>query len=168
MRTANYWIEQLELIKHPEGGYYKEVYRADENMAQESLPERYSGNRDFCASIYFLLKGDEFSSFHRLHSDEIWHFYQGTTLELFVLGDHGELMHFLLGPDLEAEEQLQLTIPRLHWFAARVQDKTSYSLAGCTVSPAFEFSDFELADRSKLIQQYPKHEKLIKTLTILL
>lgn len=165
MKTAQYWIEILELVKHPEGGYYKEVYRSDENIYKNALPSRYSGDRNVATSIYFLINGDEFSSFHRIQSDETWHFYQGTTLELLVIDDHGKLMVFKLGVDLEAGEQLQHTIPRNHWFAARVIDKGSYTLVGCTVAPGFHFDDFELAERSKLIGQFPKHKKLIEELT---
>jgi len=100
MSTAAYWISMLESVKHPEGGYYKEVYRANESIKKDALPPKYQGDRKFATSIYFLLKSDEFSCFHRIQSDETWHFYQGTTLELFVLDHHGKLMHLLLGNDL--------------------------------------------------------------------
>ena len=166
MKAARYWIEKLKLLKHPEGGYYREVYRSDENINKSALSSRYSGSRSVATSIYFLLDGDDFSCFHRLQSDETWHFYQGSTLELLVLDDHGELMVFLLGPDFEAGERLQVTISRNHWFAARVVDKQSYTLVGCTIAPGFHFNDFELADRSKLIKEFPKHEKLIEELTL--
>jgi len=165
MSAAEYWISKLELVKHPEGGYYKEVYRANESIKKDALPSRYQGDRKFATSIYFLLKSDEFSCFHRIQSNETWHFYQGTTLDLFVLNDHGKLMHLLLGKDLEADEHLQITITRNHWFAARIIKKDSFSLLGCTVAPGFHFDDFELADQSKLIRQFPRHEKLIKELT---
>lgn len=164
MKGADYWIEKLELIKHPEGGYFKEVHRSDEIVKQGALPARYNGNRTFSTSIYFLLKGDEFSSFHRIKSDETWHFYQGTTLELFVLNENSVHSH-LLGSDFENDEQLQVTIPRNHWFGGRAVNKDSYALLGCTVAPGFDFDDFELAERANLIEQFPKHEKLIRELT---
>ena len=166
MNQANSWIEKLKLEKHPEGGYFKEVYRSEELLEKNNLPSRYSGDRNIATSIYFLLKDDEFSSFHRIQSDETWHFYAGSTLELFVLENNGNLAHFLLGQDLEAGEHLQITIPRNHWFGARVVDKTSYSLLGCTVAPGFHFNDFELADRTKLTQEFPEQVKIIRELTL--
>lgn len=159
MNKANGWIEKLKLEKHPEGGYFKEVYRSEEKLDADSLPARYSSDRNMATSIYFLLKGDEFSSFHRIQSDETWHFYAGSTLELFVLETKGKLARFLLGQDVEAGEYLQLTIPRNHWFGAKVVDANSYSLLGCTVAPGFHFDDFELANAS-LMEEFPsiKHE----------
>ena len=139
MKSANYWIEKLNLEKHPEGGYYKEVYRAQEIIRKDVLPARYRDDRNIATSIYFLLKGDEFSSFHRIQSDETWHFYQGTTLEIYVLQDDGELVKNLMGADFEAKENLQLTIPHNQWFGARVSDPTSFALVGCTVAPGFHF-----------------------------
>ena len=127
MNTANYWIEKLDLTQHPEGGYFKEVYRSDENIPESALPDRYQGERSFATSIYFLLKGVEFSSFHRIQSDETWHFYVGSTLELYVLSEDGALQKYLLGRNLENGERLQLIISRNCWFAARV---AADSLAG--------------------------------------
>ena len=165
MNTANYWIENLQMIKHPEGGYFKEVYRSGENIPEKALPERYQGNRSFATSIYFLLRGDEFSSFHRIQSDETWHFYVGSTLELHVLSKDGSLNTYLLGRDLEKGEHLQVTIPQNCWFGARVKNPESFALLGCTVAPGFHFDDFELGDRKKLLEEYPDHEKIIKELT---
>jgi predicted cupin superfamily sugar epimerase len=165
MSTANYWIDKLKLAKHPEGGYFKEVYRSKEMFAKKSLPDRYEGERSFSTSIYFLLKSDEFSSFHRIKSDETWHFYEGTTLELYVLNQHNIITKHLLGRDLEEKEQLQVTIPRDHWFGARVKDPNSYTLAGCTVAPGFHFDDFELADRKSMLEQFPEHKDIIRALT---
>lgn len=79
MLNARQWIERLELIKHPEGGYYKETYRAEETIAKNHLPERFSGNRSFSTAIYFLLKEGDFSAFHRIKQDELWHFYDGSS-----------------------------------------------------------------------------------------
>jgi uncharacterized protein len=166
MEKANFWIEKLKLIKHPEGGYYGEVYRSDEQIEMEALPERYSGARSFATSIYFLLKGKEFSSFHRLQSDETWHFYEGATLELFVIRKDGTLNRILLGRNPDEGETLQTTIGRNQWFAARVIDPTGYALVGCTVAPGFHFDDFELAKRDELMAQYPHHSQLIKDHTI--
>ena len=164
MKTAAYWIDNLELLKHPEGGYFKEVYRSDEIHEKHALAGRYGGDRNYATSIYFLLEGHEFSSFHRIQSDETWHFYQGTTLELYVLTPVG-LNTILLGQHHEEGEVLQVTIPRDHWFGARVKEANSYALLGCTVAPGFDFNDFELGNRKELTQEYPAHAKLIEELT---
>lgn len=166
MKSASYWIEKLQLEKHPEGGYYREVYRSEESIPANLLSVRYRGSRNLATSIYFLLHGHEFSCFHKIQSDETWHFYQGSTLELFVLDADGNLMRHLMGHNLDQGENLQLTILRNHWFAARVIDRGSYALVGCTVAPGFHFDDFELAERSKLIKAFPQHMELIQELTI--
>ncbi len=162
--SANYWIEKLKLIKHPEGGYYKEVYRSDESINQNSLPERFRGTRCLATSIYFLLKGDEFSAFHKIKSDEIWHFHAGTTLTLFIINKEGELLNYMLGANFENKEQFQITIPKESWFAAKVNNPKSFTLVGCTVAPGFDFSDFELAKKDDLIQDFPEHKELIDSL----
>ena len=91
MQTAEYWIEKLQLQKHPEGGYFKEVYRADETIPKHSLLERYSGERNHSTSIYFLITGDEFSAFHRIKSDETWHFYTGSFITIHTINENGEI-----------------------------------------------------------------------------
>jgi len=165
MKTAEYWIERLNMESHPEGGYFKEMYRSMENISNKALPGRYNGDRSFATSIYFLLHEDKISGFHRLRSDETWHFYQGTTLELFVINKKANLERLLLGPDFDSGERLQITIPKNHWFGSRVVDQHNYTLAGCTVAPGFHFGDFELAARDALIQQFPQHERIISELT---
>ncbi len=166
MKSAKYWIDTLNLERHPEGGYFSEVYRSDENIEKSALAHRYNGDRSMATSIYFLLKKDEFSSFHRILSDETWHFYTGTTLELFVLDDDKKLTRHLLGQDPEVGEILQFTIPRNHWFGAKVMNANSYALLGCTVAPGFYFDDFELGNRKKLIEEFPSHKTIITELTI--
>ncbi len=165
MYTANYVIKKLKLTKHPEGGYFKEMYRSEEIMPGNALPKRYNGERNFATSIFFLLKGNEFSSFHKIQSDETWHFYEGSTLELYILNEKSGINRYLLGRDLDNGEKLQVTVPRNHWFGARVADSESFALLGCTVAPGFHFDDFELADRKTLLEQFPQHEKIIKELT---
>ncbi len=166
MKSAEYWITTLGLKSHQEGGYFKEAYRSVESYGNSGgLPSRYENERSFGTAIYFLLKENGFSAFHRLQSDEIWHFYTGSPFEIFVLTNTGDLEHFLLGNNPEAGEVFQLTIPRGHWFAARLVDQTSYGLAGCTVAPGFQFDDFELAERKKLVAEFPQHNQLITELT---
>jgi uncharacterized protein len=165
MDKANYWIEKLEMINHPEGGYFREVYRSEEMLKQADLPDRFTGDRCVATSIYFLLKGDEYSSFHRIRSDETWHFYDGSPIELTILNDNGNLTRHLLGRDFDLGQSLQITVPQGNWFGARVTDKNSFALAGCTVAPGFYFDDFELADRAELIADFPQHASVITSLT---
>jgi len=156
-------IEKLGLKKHPEGGYFKEVYRSGELILPENLPKRYKSSRNFSTSIYFLLEGKQYSSFHILKSDELWHFYDGSAVLLYIINKKGKLSVKKLGRDEDCE--LQLTIEKQNWFAAELEDKKSFALFGCTVSPGFDFKDFELGKRDDLIKKYPQHSALIKRRT---
>lgn len=164
-QTAGYWIEKLNLQSHPEGGYFAETYRSEEIIPSDFLPERYIGERNFGTAIYFLLKGNQHSSFHKLKSDEVWHFYTGSGLTLYVIDFEGYLHQNILGPEFEKGEQFQITVSANQWFAAKVNDPNRFSLVGCTLAPGFDFNDFELADRSQLVKQYPQHRSLINSLT---
>ncbi|MHB2153535.1 cupin domain-containing protein [Calditrichota bacterium GD2] len=170
MKSKTFWINRLNLIPHPEGGFYSEVYRSDEFIPLAALNKRYSKAHRMGTSIYFLLPGDSFSAFHRLKSDELWHFYTGQAVVLYLLYPDGQLKQKLLGPDIEKGEQFQLLIPHGVWFAAQVlngvaSDAFSYALVGCTVAPGFEFEDFELARRDDLLSQFPEHEDIILRFT---
>ena len=158
-----YYINQLQLKKHPEGGYFREVYRSGEIILPEHLPKRYKQSRNFSTSIYYLLEGKQFSSFHLLQSDELWHFYDGSAVLLYIINEKGELSVKKLERSVDSE--LQLAIEKQNWFAAELEDKKSFALFGCTVSPGFEFADFELGKRSDLIKKFPLHSVLIKRLT---
>jgi len=162
---ADYYIQKLQLKKHPEGGYYNEIYRSAEMIYTEALPERYGSSRNFTTSIYFLLKGKDKSLFHRLKSDEIWHYYDGSPAKIYLLDESGNLSEITIGKNLDSGEVLQAVIQRGNWFAAELTDKKSFILTGCSVSPGFEFSDFELAVRKDLLEKYPRHEKLIRKFT---
>lgn len=163
MYTATYWIDHLDLQPHPEGGFFKEVYRAAEHISGDSLPDRYQGPRAMSTGIYFLLTGDTFSAFHRILSDEGWHFYAGTAVSVYVIDPGGGLTTHILGPG--EPDGFQVVIPHQHWFAARVIDPEGYALLGCTVAPGFDFQDFELARAQALAAKYPEHESLIRALT---
>lgn len=124
-RTAEYWIKRLRLRPHPEGGYYRETYRAPEMIAKADLPRRYNGRRALATAIYFLLRGDQCSAFHRLKSDEIWHFYDGSPLFIFVIGNDGRLTTAKLGLNAEEGEQPQFVIRAGAWFAAALANPKS-------------------------------------------
>jgi len=162
---AQKYIEKLQLKPHPEGGYYKEIYRAGEIILPENLPKRYKSSRNFSTSIYFLLEGNQVSNFHKLKSDEQWHCYDGSSIVLYVIGEDGNLSKILLGRNIEKGESLQTVIKHNSWFAAELSDKTSFALIGCTVAPGFDFNDFELGKRDKLIDAFPQLRELIFRLT---
>ena len=121
--------------------------------------------RNFSTSIYFLLEGNQVSKFHKLKSDEIWHFYDGSPIHLFIISPDGKLQEKILGRNLETGALPQIVIEKGNWFGAKIQEKESFTLIGCTVSPGFDFEDFELAERQKLLNEYPRHKTLIEELT---
>ena len=162
---SKYYISKLQLSQHPEGGYFNEIYRSEEYFQSEYLPKRYTGDRNFSTSIYFLLDGDQKSTFHKIRSDEIWHFYDGSSAKIFVIDENGIFSEFLIGNNLEEGENFQVIIKRNCWFAAEVADNKSFCLVGCTVSPGFDYKDFELGDRISLIKQFPQYEEIIKKFT---
>ncbi|RMG66639.1 MAG: cupin domain-containing protein [Bacteroidetes bacterium] len=164
MQDAAYWIEQLDLSGHPEGGYFRQVYQSDEQLMPAGLPARYEQARAAGTGIYFLLTEAGFSAFHRLQTDELWHYYTGTVpVDLWVIQPGGELAHLRLGPDPGAGMAFQLLVPRGTWFAAETPG--GFALTGCTMAPGFDFADFELGARAALQAAYPKHAALIKRLT---
>lgn len=164
MRSASYWISHLNLQPHPEGGFFKETYRASENISKQALPQRFAGDRCFSTAIYFLLRSQDISVFHRIKSDEMWHFYAGTSLSIYVLTQQ-ELTIHKLGANVDKHEELQVVIPANSWFGAKVNEADSYTLAGCTVAPGFDFTDFEMAERTQLLRDFPAHQEVIELLT---
>lgn len=154
-------IEHLQLQPHPEGGWYREVYRSDEIVPMASLPLRYKEPHTFSTSIYFMLEKGDFSAFHRISSDETWHFYMGSPLAIYIINQQGEFTKAILGKDFNEGQVLQFTVKRNCWFAADISNGGIFALVGCTVSPGFEFSDFELGQREQLIEVYPSHSVLI-------
>jgi predicted cupin superfamily sugar epimerase len=163
--SAEDLIARLDLERHPEGGWFRETYRASEMISGQSLPARFSGDRASSTAIYFLLAKDEISAFHRIKSDELWHFYGGATLTVHTIASNGEYQQLKLGRDLDNGEFFQATVLAGVWFGAEVSGDGDYSLVGCTVAPGFDFSDFEMGDRAKLLADFPAHEEIIARLT---
>ncbi|MEM6261595.1 MAG: cupin domain-containing protein [Bacteroidota bacterium] len=163
--TITHWVEALELLPHPEGGFYKETYRSTESHAQGHLPDRFSGDRSYGTGIYFLLTAGNFSAFHRIQSDELWHFYAGDPLSIHVIHPTGEYVHLKLGQQPDLGMPFQQMVPARSWFASEVMEGGAYSLVGCTVAPGFDFADFELAEADKLSKAFTAHEALIRRLT---
>lgn len=154
-------IEVLGLIEHPEGGYYRETYRSD-----LQIPGSKDKVRKLATAIYYYLESEDFCAWHRIASDEMWHYYGGSTLTIHVLDDKGKLSHLNLGNPSKGEGvEPQVLLPAGVWFAAEVDCVNSFTLVGCNVFPGFEWEDFELAKARNLLKKYPKHRNIIERLT---
>jgi predicted cupin superfamily sugar epimerase len=164
MRGAKYWIKKLGLEPHPEGGYFRQTYKANLILPHEAL-RGFAGARAASTAIYFLLEGENFSAFHRLRSDEVWHFYAGASLVVHMIDEGGNRSEILLGSNAEAGEVFQAVVQAGCWFGSRVRDGKSWALVGCTVAPGFDFADFEMGKRKELEREFPQHRELIKRLT---
>ncbi|MBI5843440.1 MAG: cupin domain-containing protein [Deltaproteobacteria bacterium] len=164
MQSAGDLIERLGLIRHPEGGWFRETYRAAEETPGPALPERFVGSRSFSTAIYFLLEKGDISALHRIKSDELWHFYAGSAVLIHVISQDGGYIALRLGPDPAAGDSFQLVVPAGSWFGAEVMGG-AFALVGCTVAPGFDFADFEMADRRALTELYPGHSETIRRLT---
>jgi uncharacterized protein len=164
-KNAQYWIDRLSLSPHPEGGYYRVTYQSALTIVQDALPSAFHGNRSASTAIYFLLAQKDFSAFHRIASDELWHFYAGSALVVYVIDPEGNYSELHLGDVFEAGEVFQAVVKAGCWFASRLKNPAGFALVGCTVAPGFDFADFEMAKRADLVATYPKHQKLIEELT---
>ncbi len=153
-------IQQLELQPHPEGGYYREVFRS----AWQVRPDDRRTARNALTSIYYLLPDGGFSRWHRVHSDEVWHFYEGEPLELFWLDEADtKWVRDVLGPVGDGVAPVRC-VPAGRWQAAR--STGSYTLVGCSVGPGFDFADFELLadaprDADYVTRQFPHARELL-------
>ncbi|EPY6470626.1 cupin domain-containing protein [Clostridium sporogenes] len=164
MKDANYFIEKLDMIAHPEGGYYKESFISAENITDSDLTTAFEDKRILWTSIYFLLRNGEVSNFHRLKSDEMWYYHSGSPLTIYMITPEGELITEQLGLDIEKGEKPQVLVPKNYIFGSAMNNK-GYALVGCMVSPGFEFRDFELFERDILLNLYPKYKETIEKLT---
>jgi predicted cupin superfamily sugar epimerase len=169
-KNVDDWMKILNLKPHPEGGFYSETYRSND----QCILERYNQQIRFCSTaIYFLLRLPDtpISVFHRIKADEMWHFYTGLPLIIHVL-DEQESSHteFILDNrlDVNINARPQLLVPYGKWFGAEILPTNRveiYTLCGCTCTPGFDYKDFECAKRSYLMKKFPDLEKLIIHLT---
>ncbi len=157
-------ISHYRMQPHPEGGYFQQTYKSSGSIPLPALPEGFSGSRAFSTAIFFLLEQGNFSAFHRIKSDECWHFYEGQTLLVHIITPEAEIKTVRLGPDIANGEVYQFVVPAHCWFASEPAPGTAYSFVGCTVSPGFDFADFEMADSAGLVTQYPTHGEMIHRL----
>ena len=164
MISAAQLIQQYHLQPHPEGGWYKETYKSTELLPVAALPQRFTGERSFSTAIYFLLELGNFSAFHKIKSDECWHFYAGDSLAVYIIDLQGELSIIELGNDINNGQVFQYVVPANCWFASRPAAESSFCFVGCTVAPGFDFEDFELAAADELSKLYPQHRDIIHEL----
>lgn len=158
-------IRNLDLREHPEGGFYRRTYRSPHMLPAQCLPQGFPGPRPLGSAIVYLLKSRQMSALHRIKSDELWHFYEGSPLTIYMIDEDGAKIERKLGADTDRRESFQVLVPAGCWFGALVNRPDSYSLVGCTVYPAFDLQDFELGDRGTLITLFPQHRTLIELLT---
>lgn len=168
--TASDVKRLLNLQPHPrEGGWYVRTWESEEHVAASSFADaRYAGPRRTSTAIYYLLEPGTFSEMHVLKSDEIFHHYLGGPVEMLQCFPYGTSQRVVLGKDLAAGERPQLTVPRGVWQGSHLlhpEDPNAWALLGCTVSPGFEFEDYEDAPREALIAKWPQERELIEKLT---
>jgi len=159
-KRKTYLIQSLNLQPHPEGGWFAETYRSELTLQLNS-----GAVRNMSTGIYFLLGSGDISRFHRIKSDEMWHHYEGSAIQIHIIHEDGLYECKRLGKSFEHGESPQLVVPSGCWFGATVDEANSFALVGCTVSPGFDFEDFELADRYQMLQAFPEHESIVRELT---
>jgi predicted cupin superfamily sugar epimerase len=159
--------KMLGLAPHPrEGGRYVQTYKSDEQIAAEAFADqRYGGARHTGTAIYYLLERGTFSEMHRLRSDEIFHFYAGDAVEMLQLEEPGSGRIVRIGNRLNEGEEPQVLVRRGVWQGSRLAEGGEWALLGCTVSPGFEYEDYESGERAELCQQWPEFEEQIRALT---
>lgn len=163
--TAASIIERLGLRPHPEGGYFKEVFRAPLSVEHPGIPQGEAARRCCGSLIYYLLEAGDFSAFHRVRwTEEIWHFYAGGPLELHTIDAGGHHSVTTLHNSFGDSEPVCI-VPAGCWQAARPVAGTQWALCGCTVAPGFEFADFQMPERAALLSEYPQHAAVIEPLT---
>jgi predicted cupin superfamily sugar epimerase len=151
-----YLVEKLELLPHPEGGFYKETYRSE-----HTIP---GTERQLMTGIYFLLTSKNVSRFHRIKSDELWFYHAGSPLIVHTLDENGHTQNHV-GLDFQAGQYPQFLVPKNTIFGSSVLNEDSYSLVSCVVAPGFDFEDFELFTKAELLPLFPDHEVIIDRLT---
>lgn len=164
-KEAGKLIDKLQLQNHPEGGYFKETHRSEGIIKPVGGKSDFPAGRNYSTAIYYLLEGAETSSFHRIRSDESWHFYTGSSATIHIIHPDSLYQALSLGPELEKGQEFQLTVPANSWFGVSVDTPDSFILAGCTVAPGFDFKDFEMGDPFKLKQAFPEHIEIIEKLS---
>jgi predicted cupin superfamily sugar epimerase len=157
-QNAAYWIQRLTLQPHPEGGYYKETFRSEQQINRTGE----TAIKQACTSIHYLLEEDDFSGFHRLVSDELWYFHAGSPLYIHMIDISGNYHRYELSA-LDTGD-LSVIIPGGAWFASEIPSKEGFSLVSCAVAPGFDFSEFEMAVKEDMAAAYPQFSEVVNRL----
>ncbi len=165
MKDANYWIEKLGMIPHPEGGYYFSSFKSEQTMFRHDIAGVSSSERNLWSSIYLLLTEDDFLAFHRVRSEEVWYYHHGSSVKIHMISPDGEIFVEKLGLDIANGEKLQVKIPRNYIMAAERIEK-NFSMFGIMVSPGFDFDDIKLYDQDELVGLFPMHKEIIEKLSM--
>ena len=158
MKDAKYWVNELKLLQHPEGGFYKEIYRSEKSF----IPAEIGEYRNYITSIYFLIEEGNVSHFHSIKQDELWFYHAGAPLSVYCINNDGSLNLLKIGPNPEQGEVLQAMVPANSIFGSKSSGE--FSLVSCVVAPGFDFTDFKLYQKSELLKQYPQHKEIIDEL----
>jgi predicted cupin superfamily sugar epimerase len=166
MLTADELIAALKLQSLPrEGGYFRETYRSPDRLSAAALPDHHRSDKALSTAIYYLLTPQTFSALHRLPTDEVFHFYLGSPVQMLQLWPDGRGRVLILGPDVQTGQSPQTLVPRGTWQGSCLMPGGSYALLGTTMAPGFDFDDYEAANAEELIEAYPGHAELIRLLT---
>ena len=157
-------IKLYKLEEHPEGGYFTQTYRANAQILASTEKDKYKGPRYYSTGIYYLLPGGARSKLHKILSDEMWHFYLGGPMKIIELWPDGRVTETILGTDVLGGQVVQHVVPAGNWFGGFPLEGTNFSFVGCTVSPGFDFEDFEFGNKETLLKDYPKAKELISKL----
>ena len=168
--TAEELKKLLRLEPHPrEGGWFRQTWRTQESIPPDALPARYTAAREAGraagTAIYYLLEPNTFSEMHRLASDEVFHFYLGDPVEMLQLLPNATGRRIVLGQNLAGDELPQTMVPHGVWQGSRLIPGGQFALLGCTVSPGFEYADYESGKRSELMLGWTEWAEFINHLT---
>jgi predicted cupin superfamily sugar epimerase len=166
MATARDIIAALNLQPHPiEGGFFRETYRATGKIPASALQAGYSGDRSYGTAIYYLLTPDTFSEMHRLPLEEVFHLYLGGPVRMLQLFPDGTGREVIIGADVLAGQEPQVVVPPGVWQGSRLEPGVEFALLGATMSPGFDYADYEQGRRDALTARYPSYSQQIATLT---
>lgn len=163
--SADEVIRILGLTRHQEGGLFAETYRSPIVIPEHNMPAGYDGERSAATAIFYLLKPDAFSALHRVRGDEMFHFYLGDPVEMLHISADGSERCLVMGPDLALNMQVQVTVPGGTWQGARLRTGGRFALLGTTMSPGFDYRDFEMGSRDSLIASFPALADHIRAFT---
>ncbi len=159
-KQAHQLISELQLTEHPEGGWFREVYRSEMILSKDGLPNAFGADRNALTSIYYMLANEQYSAFHKIKSPEVWYYHKGMPLTIHMIDEEGTYSKVELSG--EKDGLLQYTVQPGVWFAACLEGEFGYSLVSCAVAPGFDFVDFKMATADELLSLAPSHETLIR------